>query len=85
MPKLYDLFTKLVQKVNTNQTDLSEKITELTSQINTLKTNLTPAVRDIEINITGRNPSTKYPGTSWQQWGQGKCLVGYQSRLCKYQ
>lgn len=37
---------------------------------------LVPAVGDIEINTTGINPSKKYPGTTWIQWGAGRVPVG---------
>ncbi|WP_415270831.1 phage baseplate protein [Hominibacterium faecale] len=35
-----------------------------------------PAVGDVELNFSGTNPSTKYPGTTWVQRAQGRALVG---------
>lgn len=37
---------------------------------------LWPAVGDIEINVSGTNPSEKYPSTTWESWGTGKVPVG---------
>lgn len=37
---------------------------------------LWPAVGDIEINVSGTNPSEKYPSTTWESWGTGRVPVG---------
>lgn len=52
--KLIDLLTNMTNKIKT-----------LEGTINTL----IPAVGDIEINVSGKNPSEKYPGTTWADWG----------------
>ena len=54
-----------------------EAITELNqTSVNDLMAVLRPAVGDIEINITGTNPGTKYAGTTWVEWGKGRVPVG---------
>lgn len=35
-----------------------------------------PAVGDIEINTTGINPATKYAGTTWERFANGRTLIG---------
>lgn len=61
---------------------LNELLTLLANKVNSLETTIKkmiPAVGDIEMNTTGQNPSTKYPGTTWQAWGSGKVPVGFAS------
>ena len=36
----------------------------------------TPDVGAIEINTTGINPSNKYAGTKWVEWGSGRVPIG---------
>ena len=55
--------------LNTTSQDLKGAINELISRF-------TPAVGEIEMNVTGTNPGTKYPGTTWVAWGSGKVPVG---------
>ena len=63
--------------LNTTSQDLKGAINELISRF-------TPAVGEIEMNVTGINPGTKYPGTTWVSWGSGKVPVGVDSAQTEF-
>ena len=63
--------------LNTTSQDLKGAINELISRF-------TPAVGEIEMNVTGTNPGTKYPGTTWVSWGSGKVPVGVDSAQTEF-
>lgn len=66
--------------VDYNKTNWENDITPVSAEnmnkIENALQSLWPRVGDIEINISGINPTAKYPNTTWIQFGQGKTLVG---------
>jgi len=65
-------------------TTLNTTSQTLKGSINELISRFTPAVGEIEINVTGTNPGTKYPGTTWVSWGSGKVPVGVDSAQTEF-
>ena len=55
-----------------NKKEISETRNDLLAMLDSL----IPSVGDIEINISGINPGTKYVGTRWEIWGSGRVPVG---------
>ena len=65
-------------------TTLNTTSQTLKGSINELISRFTPAVGEIEMNVTGTNPGTKYPGTTWVSWGSGKVPVGVDSAQTEF-
>ncbi len=55
-----------------NKKEISETRNDLLAMLDSL----IPSVGDIEINISGISPGTKYVGTRWEIWGSGRVPVG---------
>jgi hypothetical protein len=48
--------------------------------VDSILTSFVPAIGDVELNITGTNPSSKYPiSTTWVLVSEGRALVGLDS------
>ena len=53
--------------------ELAQALDAIVDEINKVGV---PEVGGIEFNISGCNPSEKYPGTVWKSWGQGRVIMG---------
>ena len=71
-------------KINTLESTLDAFASLNLENVNDLISALRPAIGDIEINVTGTNPESKYTGTTWVAWGSGKVPVGVDSAQTEF-
>lgn len=77
----YDIYDENETLQRQEYIKLNDEPEEIGTPINralfeSIRNALTPAIGDIEINVSGINPSQKYPGTTWSAWGSGRVPVG---------
>lgn len=80
LKKIVKIHGKKMKTIDTKIDNLESMLDTFASlnleNVNDLISALRPAIGDIEINVTGTNPATKYPGTTWVAWGSGRVPVG---------
>ena len=55
---------------------LENQLDSTTQDLEDVTERLTPSIGEIYISTSSANPSTKFPGTTWQSFGAGRALVG---------